>query len=98
MFDSVTACLVECGQVCIDRLSGFVMDDIAPTMDDVFTHVWIDDGNQMKVVSKCFELWELKHVKNGMSKVEKSFINDLRKKYWSLFKNKNSKLLVSSYF
>lgn len=58
----------------------------------------VDDGNQMKVVSKCFELWELKHVKNGMTKVEKSFVNDLRKKYWSLFKNKNSKLLVSSYF
>lgn len=58
----------------------------------------VDDGNQMKVVSKCFELWELKHIKNGMTKVEKSFVNDLRKKYWSLFKNKNSKLLVSSYF
>lgn len=58
----------------------------------------VDDLNQMKVVSKCFELWESKHIKNGMSKVEKSFINDLRKKYWSLFKNKNSKLLVSSYF
>jgi hypothetical protein len=58
----------------------------------------VDDENQMKVVSKCFELWEAKHIKNGMSKVEKSFINDLRKKYWSIFKNKNSRFLVSSYF
>ena len=58
----------------------------------------VDDGNQLRVVSKCFELWEVKHIKKGMSKVEKSFINDLRKKYWSLFKNKNAKFLVTSYF
>jgi hypothetical protein len=57
----------------------------------------VETKNQMNVVLKCFELWEVKHVKKIMSPSEKVFINNLRIRYWALFKTKNAKFILTSY-
>lgn len=56
----------------------------------------VEEESQMNVVSKCFELWEVKHINNNLNKFEKVFINNLRSKYWSQFKNKNARFILSS--
>lgn len=57
----------------------------------------VETESQMKVVSKCFELWEAKHVDDALSLLEKNTINDLRKKYWALFRTKNAKFILTSH-
>lgn len=55
-----------------------------------------ETSDQMDVVSRCFQLWENRYVKNKLTKIEKSFISSLRAEYWSLFKNKKTRLVSPS--
>lgn len=53
----------------------------------------VQTENQLEVVSKCFQLWEKKHIDKKITEEEKSFINSLRSEYWALFKNKEIRLV-----
>jgi hypothetical protein len=55
-----------------------------------------ENKTQMDVVERCFRLWELKHITKNTSVIDMASINNLRRNFWVVFKNKNSK--VGQYF
>ena len=55
-----------------------------------------ENKNQMDVVERCFRLWELKHVTKNVSVIDMASINNLRRNFWVVFKNKNTK--IGQYF
>lgn len=46
IFDNVTACIVACGQACLKKLAGIIMNDVKPEVDKVFTNVWVDSDGE----------------------------------------------------
>jgi len=50
-----------------------------------------ESKDHLETVLKCFNLWENKHVDKTLSSTDKKVITDLRGKFWSKFKNKNTK-------
>lgn len=48
IFDVLTTSLVDCGQACLKRLAGLVMNDVQTLLNEVFTSEWVE-GNQVKV-------------------------------------------------
>ena len=48
-----------------------------------------ENKNQIDVVEKCFRLWEIKHITKNVSVIDMTSINNLRRNFWVVFKNKN---------
>jgi hypothetical protein len=50
LFDETTTNLVQCGQICLRRLSALVMNDIKDRLENVFTEEWLsEDADNVKV-------------------------------------------------
>lgn len=51
----------------------------------------VENKIQLDVASKCFDLWEMKHITEDVSPCDDKMIHLLRGRFWSMFNNKEIK-------
>ena len=51
-----------------------------------------EDENHMKTTLKCFSLWDSKYSDSSLTRLESDVITKLKLNFWSLYKDKNSKI------
>ena len=51
-----------------------------------------EDESHMKTTLKCFSLWDSKYSDSGLTRLELDVLNKLKFNFWSLYKDKNSKI------
>jgi hypothetical protein len=51
-----------------------------------------EDENHMETTLKCFSLWDSKYSDLSLTRLESDVITKLKLNFWSLYKDKNSKI------
>lgn len=51
-----------------------------------------ENENHMRATLKCFSLWSSKYTDSGLTKLESKALTKLKLNFWSLYKDKNSKI------
>ena len=51
-----------------------------------------EDESHMKTTLKCFSLWDSKYSDSGLTRLELDVLDKLKFNFWSLYKDKNSKI------
>lgn len=51
-----------------------------------------EDENHMETTLKCFSLWDSKYSDSGLTRLESDVLSKLKLNFWSLYKDKNSKI------
>lgn len=51
-----------------------------------------EDENHMETTLKCFSLWDSKYMDSGLTKLESKVLAKLKLNFWTLYKDKNSKI------
>lgn len=54
----------------------------------------VQSKEQLEVALKCFFLFDIKHIPTNLTKPEKLFISFFKSKFWSIYKNKESKFSI----
>ena len=51
-----------------------------------------EDESHMETTLKCFSLWDSKYSDSGLTRLESDVLDKLKLNFWSLYKDKNSKI------
>jgi hypothetical protein len=51
-----------------------------------------EDESHMTTTLKCFSLWDSKYSDLGLTRLESDVLDKLKLNFWSLYKDKNSKI------
>jgi hypothetical protein len=56
-----------------------------------------EDENHMKTTLRCFSLWDSKYMSSRLTEIEMNVLTKLKLNFWSLYKDKNSKIGTISF-